>query len=92
MGKWSDNNKQEQRKHIKDVVQPFRDGEPSKEFIDIYGTKQMGISDMDAARAKRVWQDQAGMRNGDIDSPYTGGESMSFSMSEERYEEIFGKK
>lgn len=43
--------------HKLDIIQPFRDGELSKEYIDQYGTKGITVSEEDVKNAKPVWND-----------------------------------
>lgn len=52
----------EQRKEgAKDLIQPYREGVPSQEFIDAYGTKNMPKDQI--SKAKYVWQDIPGIKN-----------------------------
>ena len=46
----------EQRKQFRDeIIQPFRSNEPSKEYIDKYGYKSIGLTKEQADKAKNVW-------------------------------------
>ena len=48
----------EGRKQYKDeIIQPFRSGEVSKEYIDKYGYQRLGITKEEADKAKNVWSD-----------------------------------
>lgn len=56
----SDRIKQDRNDHFEDIVQPWRDGEPSREYIDKYPhrAKKM-FTDKERKRAKPVWSDIA---------------------------------
>lgn len=43
--------------HEEDIVQPFRDGVVSKEYLDIHGTKGIAVSETELAQADYVWND-----------------------------------
>lgn len=50
--------KDERLKYRKDIVQPFRDGQLSKEYVDTYGTRGLhGVTKDDVKKAKPVWTD-----------------------------------
>lgn len=50
----------EQRKEFKDhLIQPFRKGILSKEYVDKYGTKGIKVSDHEVRNAKKVWTDES---------------------------------
>jgi hypothetical protein len=54
--------KQERIKHAKDIVQPWRSGELSKEYIDAHGTKGLNVTQDQVKNAKNVWKgDVAGL-------------------------------
>lgn len=50
-------------KHIKDerleykaqTVQPFRNGQLSKEYVDLYGTSRIDVTPEEVKNAKNVW-------------------------------------
>lgn len=44
----------DQRKHP-DVIQPFRNGKLSKEYVDTYGTKHIKATPEEIKKAKNVW-------------------------------------
>ena len=45
-----------QRRYFKDdIIQPFRKGELSKEYIDKYGTKNLKVTDEEIKNAKYIW-------------------------------------
>ena len=90
MGKWTDKTKKDQREYKKDIVQPRRDGELSKEYLDTYGTKGVKATDEEIKKARRVWGDLAGWRDRDIDNKYTREEH--FRIKGEDYDRIFGKE
>lgn len=50
-------------RYKKDLVEPWRGGEPSREFIDSHAdiTKTM-FAEMEIEPAKRVWSDTPGLR------------------------------
>lgn len=49
----------DQRKEFKDhLIQPFRKGILSKEYVDKYGTKGIKVSDQEVKKAKNVWTDE----------------------------------
>lgn len=49
----------EQRKQYKDhLIQPFRKGILSKEYIELHGTKGITVSKDEVKKAKYVWQDE----------------------------------
>lgn len=55
---WVPDRIREERKMFKnDLIQPFRDGQLSKEFVDLYGTKNLDVTDKEVRNAKNVWQD-----------------------------------
>lgn len=46
------------RKEYKDeIIQPFREGVVSKEYIDIYGTQGINATKQEIKNAKNVWDD-----------------------------------
>lgn len=46
----------EERLAFKDqTIQPFRNGQLSKEYIDLYGTSRIEVSDEEVKNAKNVW-------------------------------------
>lgn len=53
--------KDDRKKYFKDIVQPYRSGEVSKEFIELYPkqSKQM-FTPREISRAKYVWRDLPG--------------------------------
>jgi hypothetical protein len=45
-----------ERKEFKDqTIQPFRNGELSKEYVDLYGSKYIDASPEEVKNAKNVW-------------------------------------
>ena len=40
----SDSIKEDRKKYAKDILQPFRDGELSKEYIEAYGSKGIEVN------------------------------------------------
>jgi hypothetical protein len=49
--------KQERKDFARSIIQPFRAGELSKEYIDMYGTKSISVTEEEVANAKEVWTD-----------------------------------
>jgi len=55
--------KEARRKHRKELLQPFRQGEVSKEYLDAYPEQRAGmikegvITETQAKKAKNVWHD-----------------------------------
>ena len=50
--------KNERKQYFKDLVQPWRNGEPSKEFIDTYPERSKGMfTEKERKTAKNVWKD-----------------------------------
>lgn len=50
----------QRREYSKDIVQPYRDGRLSKEYIDAHGTKGIKASKKDIKKADYVWKDVKG--------------------------------
>jgi hypothetical protein len=51
--------KNQRKEFAKDIVQPFRKGELSKEYIELYGTKRLkGVSQKEIKNAKNVWKSE----------------------------------
>ena len=48
--------KTQRDEYASSLLQPFRGGEPSKEYIDKYGISKMGITKEQAKKAKPVWK------------------------------------
>lgn len=46
----------EERMEYKDqTIQPFRNGEVSKEYLDLYGTKYIDVAPEEVKSARNVW-------------------------------------
>src|ERR1700722_6864590 len=41
----------------KDIMQPFRNGQLSKEYVESVGTKYIKVTDEEVKNAKNVWSD-----------------------------------
>lgn len=52
--------KQERKEYWNSQVQPTREGDISKEFVEVYPEKARKMFGSDAAKAKYVWNDTAG--------------------------------
>ena len=51
--------KDQRKKYAKDIIQPWRGGELSAEYVEAYGTKGIDIApEVAKKKAKRVWRDQ----------------------------------
>ena len=49
--------KEARKKHRDDIIQPFRKGELSKEYLNKYGTKGIKVSKEEVKKAKNVWNE-----------------------------------
>ena len=47
--------KDSRKEYAKSIIQPFRDGELSKEYLDAHGTKGISVTDKQVKNAKKVW-------------------------------------
>jgi hypothetical protein len=47
----SDTIKEDRKRYAKDILQPFRGGEVSKEYIEKYGTKNLGVTKEEVKKA-----------------------------------------
>ena len=55
---WTSADIKEQRKaHSKEILQPYRAGELSKEYLDEYGTKSIKASEEEIKKASYTWND-----------------------------------
>lgn len=52
-----DSMKEERKRFRKDILQPFRAGQLSKEYVDTWGTKHLKVSKEEVKNAKPVWQE-----------------------------------
>jgi len=43
------------KKFAKDIIQPFRAGELSKEYVDAWGAERLNVSKEEVKKAKPVW-------------------------------------
>jgi hypothetical protein len=55
-----DSLKEDRKKHFRAILQPFRGGEVSKEYIEAHGTKHIKATPQQIAKAKYVWKDLPG--------------------------------
>lgn len=53
----TDSIKTQRKEFADDIVQPFRKGELSKEYVDRYGTKGLQVTQKEAQKSKKVWSD-----------------------------------
>jgi len=51
----SEDIKRQRKDYRKDILQPFFKGELSKEYISLYGTKRLGVTEEEAKKAKNVY-------------------------------------
>ncbi len=49
--------KEQYKSHKKQTIQPFRNGQVSKEYIEEYGTKHIEVTDEEVKNSKYVWND-----------------------------------
>src|SRR3984957_1556884 len=49
--------KNDRKEFRKDIVQPFRNGQLSKEYVESVGTKYIKVTDEEVKAAKPVWDD-----------------------------------
>ena len=61
----TDQIRQQRREYYKDIIQPYRDGVLSKEYIEAYGRSGIKVSKREAKKAKYVWKDTKGWWNRD---------------------------
>jgi len=52
--------KDERKEYFNSIVQPFRDGEVSKEYIEAHGAESINVTPEEAEKAENVWQDVDG--------------------------------
>ena len=52
--------KQQRREHGKDIVQPWRDGKLSKEYVEAHGTDRVTATKQEIKNASYVWKDVPG--------------------------------
>jgi len=52
--------KDDRMEYFNSVVQPFRGGELSKEYVDLHGTEGINATEKEAKKAKNVWGDLSG--------------------------------
>lgn len=51
--------KEDRKSCADDILQPFRGGYPSKEFVDKYGTDGIHLSEYDKKNIRPVWREDA---------------------------------
>jgi hypothetical protein len=54
---------EERKEFFNSTLQPFRNGELSREYVEAHGTKGIGVTPEEAKKAKYVWKDLAGFSN-----------------------------
>lgn len=54
--------KEDRIEYFNSTIQPFRNGELSKEYIEEYGTENINVSDEDIKKAKNLWTDLKGYK------------------------------
>lgn len=52
--------KEDRRAHFKSLIQPYRNGQLSREYVEAYGTKGIRATKDEVRRSKYVWQDIPG--------------------------------
>jgi hypothetical protein len=53
----------ERKEYFNSTVQPYRQGELSKEYVEAHGTKGVNVTPEEADKAKYVWKDLKGWEN-----------------------------
>lgn len=72
----TDSIREGRREYFTDVIQPYRDGVLSKEYIEAYGTSGLsGVSKKDIKNAKYTWKDLKGWHDREVDK---GGRSQEW--------------
>ena len=51
----SDEIKNDRIKYADDILQPFRQGELSKEYVDKHGANNLDVTEAEIKKAKKVW-------------------------------------
>lgn len=51
----SDEIKEDRKAHAEDIIQPFRGGELSKEYVDKWGAGSLQVTEEEVQNAKNVW-------------------------------------
>ena len=51
----SEDIKRQRKDYSTDIIQPYRKGELSKEYIEKYGTKRLKVTPEEIKNAKNVW-------------------------------------
>lgn len=51
----TDSIREERRRFAKDIIQPFRAGELSKEYVDTWGANRLNVTPEEVKKAKNVW-------------------------------------
>ena len=54
---------EDREKYFNSTLQPYRQGELSKEYIEAHGTKGIDVSREEVKKAKYVWKDLKGWEN-----------------------------
>lgn len=50
--------KQQRQEYAKSIVQPWRDGYLSKEYLDVHGTKGIKVTPEEVKSAQNVWTEE----------------------------------
>lgn len=50
----------DRRDYFNSTVQPFRGGELSREYVELYGTEGVDVTEGEARKAKYTWKDSKG--------------------------------
>ena len=53
----------ERKEYFNSIVQPFRQGQLSKEYVEAHGTKGLNVTKEEVKKAKYVWSDLKGFSN-----------------------------
>lgn len=49
--------KHQRKEYAKSIIQPYRDGEVSKEYLDAYGKKNIRATEKQIKQSRNVWGD-----------------------------------
>lgn len=53
----SESIKTERKTHARSIIQPYRGETLSKEYLDMYGTKGISVTDKQIKKARNVWRE-----------------------------------
>jgi len=50
--------KDQRKQFANDIIQPFREGHVSKEYVEVYGTKHIDVSKNELKNLKNTWLEE----------------------------------